>query len=168
VNWDQARYDEIIEDLRPFLIQSGFAASKTKFVPVGAMAGVNLVRKEQEPPTRLGTWYHGPTLVDLLGTAITHVQSCFAPAADLVFAYRVDQLDPPTRSIDSPLRLPISNVFKGQTSLSSGLGVSGRVCSGVVQVGERLRVLPGDENTVVRRKCLHSFWRWASELIVQT
>lgn len=34
--------------------------------------------------------------------------------------------------------------------MSSGVGVSGRLCSGVVQVGERLRVVPGDETAVVR------------------
>lgn len=38
--------------------------------------------------------------------------------------------------------------------MSSGVGVSGRLCSGVVQVGERLRIVPGDETAVVRSKCL--------------
>ncbi|KAG9317166.1 hypothetical protein JVU11DRAFT_1358 [Chiua virens] len=50
-------------------------------------------------------------------------------------------------TIESPLRLPISNVFKGQ---SSGVGVTGRISGGIVQVGERLRVLPGDETAVVK------------------
>ncbi|KAF8528930.1 P-loop containing nucleoside triphosphate hydrolase protein [Hysterangium stoloniferum] len=125
VNWDDSRYTEIVEDLRPFLLQSGFLPSKTKFVPVSAMMGINLNKRAKESIQ----WYEGPTLVDL-----------------------IDQLDPPIRLLDAPLRIPISNVFKGQTSLSAGLGVSGRVCSGVVQVGERLRVLPGDESAIVRRK----------------
>jgi elongation factor 1 alpha-like protein len=47
------------------------------------------------------------------------------------------------------MRLPISNVFKGQ---SSGAAVSGRLSGGVVQVGEKLRVLPGDERAIVRCK----------------
>jgi selenocysteine-specific translation elongation factor len=50
----------------------------------------------------------------------------------------------------SPLRFPISNVFKGS---GSGTGVSGRLCGGVVQVGERLRILPGDETAVVKCMC---------------
>jgi hypothetical protein len=58
-----------------------------------------------------------------------------------------DRLQPPKRDINSPLRFPISNVFKGQSSTT---GVSGRVCGGLVQVGERLRVLPGDETAVVK------------------
>jgi elongation factor 1 alpha-like protein len=58
-----------------------------------------------------------------------------------------DRLQPPRRDINSPLRFPISNVFKGQSSTT---GVWGRVCGGLVQVGERLRVLPGDETAIVK------------------
>ncbi|EIN10318.1 EF Tu GTP binding domain-containing protein [Punctularia strigosozonata HHB-11173 SS5] len=124
VNWDQSRYDEICDQLKPFLAQSGFSSSKTSFVPVGAMEGINLVDRDQESAELLRTWYSGPSLVDLL-----------------------DKLEPPARNIAAPFRFPISNVFKGQ---SAGTAVSGRVCGGVVQVGERLRVLPGDETGVVK------------------
>ena len=30
--------------------------------------------------------------------------------------------------------------------------MTGRICGGIVQVGERLRVLPGDESGLVRRE----------------
>jgi elongation factor 1 alpha-like protein len=63
-----------------------------------------------------------------------------------------DLLEPPSRPIQAPLRIPITNVFKGQTSLASGVAVAGRVVTGVVQVGERLAVLPGTESAVVRRE----------------
>ncbi|KAI6105432.1 P-loop containing nucleoside triphosphate hydrolase protein [Pisolithus sp. B1] len=124
VNWAESRYEEICRLLRTFLSQSGFQSSKTGFVPVAAMLGVNLVDRSSQGPPALTSWYKGPTLVDLL-----------------------DKLEPPARDIESPLRIPISNVFKGQ---SSGIGVSGRICGGIVQVGERVRVLPGDETAVVR------------------
>ncbi|KAF8897219.1 EF Tu GTP binding domain-containing protein [Infundibulicybe gibba] len=124
VQWNQGRYDDICSLLRPFLVQSGFHPSKTKFVPVGAMQGVNLLSREGADSNTLREWYDGPTLVNLL-----------------------DELEPPMRDIDAPLRIPISNIFKGQ---SSGVAVSGRLCAGVVQVGERLRILPGDETALVR------------------
>ena len=60
-----------------------------------------------------------------------------------------DKLQPPTREILAPLRIPLSNVFK---SHGSGATVSGRLCAGVVQVGENLRILPGDETAVVKCK----------------
>ncbi len=64
----------------------------------------------------LSEWYKGPTLVEIL-----------------------DTLEPPARLLDSPLRLPVTNVFKGQTAIASGVAVSGRVVSGIVQIGDRLR-----------------------------
>ncbi|KAI0939644.1 hypothetical protein AcW1_004605 [Taiwanofungus camphoratus] len=124
VGWEESRYEEICSMLRSFLVQSGFHPSKTKFIPVGAMAGVNLVARDGPEAEALRKWYNGPALVDLL-----------------------DMLDPPSRNIDAPLRFPISNAFKEQ---GSGLGVSGRVCGGIVQVGERLRILPGDEAATVK------------------
>lgn len=59
----------------------------------------------------------------------------------------IDKLEPPSRDITSPLRIPISNIFKGQTA---GIAAVGRICAGVVQVGERLRALPGDESGIVK------------------
>lgn len=124
VNWSKARYDEIKDQIKPFLVQSGFHPSKTSFVPVGAMQGVNLIALNMPEAGDLRQWYSGPTLVSLL-----------------------DKLEPPTRDIDSPLRLPLANVFKGQ---GQGAAVSGRIITGIVQVGEKLRVLPGDETGVVK------------------
>jgi elongation factor 1 alpha-like protein len=69
----------------------------------------------------------------------------------LLFFEISDELEPPAREILAPLRIPLSNVFKSQ---GSGAAVSGRVCAGVVQVGEKLRILPGDETGVVKCKPL--------------
>lgn len=73
VEWSRARYEEICEELRPFLTQSGFQPSKTKFVPVGAVQGINLVGRDKDLAAQLSEWYNGPTLVDLLGTTIRDV-----------------------------------------------------------------------------------------------
>lgn len=129
--------------LRPFLLQSGFHPSKTKFVPVGAMDGVNLLFREGVKAEDLIRWYTGPTLVDLLGMSWLLISISSINLSHLA----PDRLEPPTRDLTSPLRLPVSNVFKGQ---GSGIAVSGRVCAGVVQVGERVRVLPGDETAIIK------------------
>lgn len=68
MQWRKNRYEEICDLLRPFLVQSGFNPSKTKFVPVGAMEGVNLLACDESNAKELLRWYTGPTLVDLLGT----------------------------------------------------------------------------------------------------
>ncbi|GFZ45813.1 Elongation factor 1 alpha-like protein [Saitozyma sp. JCM 24511] len=124
VSWSQDRYDEIVDALRPFLVSAGFTASKTTFLPLGAMEGVNVLVNEE---ALLKEWYDGPTLIDTL-----------------------DQVEVPERPFESPLRIPVSNVFKGQTAVASGVAVSGRLCSGVLQVGDRIRAVPGDEVAQVR------------------
>jgi elongation factor 1 alpha-like protein len=67
VDWSKDRYEHICHQLKTFLVQSGFQTSKTHFVPVGAMSGVNLVSREGQDAVALNSWYSGPTLVELLG-----------------------------------------------------------------------------------------------------
>jgi elongation factor 1 alpha-like protein len=95
-------------------------------MPLAAMDGINVL-ENNEPA--LSAWYEGPTLISAL-----------------------DKVEVPSRPYDTPLRIPVSNVFKGQTAVASGVAVTGRLCSGVVQVGDRLRVVPGDEVGNVRSK----------------
>lgn len=147
VRWAQARYENIREQLAPFLTQSGFQPSKVFFVPVGATTGENIVERSNEI---LNSWYSGPTLIEQLG-ALGHPPSC--PKRECLLTALpsfVDVLGVPRRSLEAPLRIPVSNVFRGQTAIASGLAVSGRIESGVVQVGEELAALPGDGTGVVR------------------
>lgn len=125
VGYSQERYEEIVAKVKPFLTSCGFDAAKLRFVPCGGSVGENLAVREEGGA--LSAWYSGPTLVEIL-----------------------DTLEPPARQLDAPLRLPVTNVFKGQTAIASGVAVSGRVVSGIVQIGDRLRPVPGDESGIVR------------------
>lgn len=126
VDFDQARYDELHAQLLPFLTQCGFDVdTSVQFVPCAAMLGENL--RKRSPHGALAQWYHGPTLEQAL-----------------------DQLRQPPRMHDAPLRMPVANVFKGGSVISSGLGVSGRIVSGFTQVGDVLRALPGDDYGIVK------------------
>lgn len=64
VDWSVDRFDDIQDQMKPFLAQSGFLPSKTTFIPVGAMLGVNLV---DDRGANLIPWYTGPSLVEQLG-----------------------------------------------------------------------------------------------------
>lgn len=118
VGWSQDRYDDIVDALRPFLASAGFAAAKTIFLPLAAMEGTNVA---DTALPEAASWYKGPTLVQSL-----------------------DKVDVPERPYASPLRIPLSNVFKGQTAVASGVAVQGRLASGIVQVGDNVRGVPGD------------------------
>ncbi|XP_053202131.1 protein HBS1-like [Panonychus citri] len=50
-------------------------------------------------------------------------------------------------SSDEPLRLSISDVFKG---LTSGVCICGRIESGAVQLGQKLIVMPSSEQAIVK------------------
>ncbi|WFD31829.1 hypothetical protein MSPP1_002869 [Malassezia sp. CBS 17886] len=127
VAYSAERFDEIRAQLEPFLAHCGFDLSTSvQLVPCAAAAGENLLRRT--PAGALGAWYHGATLAEAL-----------------------DRLRQPPRQYDAPLRLPVANVFRsGAAAISSGLGVAGRIVSGLVQVGEPVRPLPGDETAVVK------------------
>lgn len=125
VDYADSRYEEILSQLRPFLNSTGFDPARLTCVPCGASVGENISQIEASGP--LATWYKGPTLLKIL-----------------------DTLDPPTREVDAPLRMPLTNVFRGQTAISSGVGAAGRVLSGLVAVGDRVRVVPGEETATVR------------------
>jgi elongation factor 1 alpha-like protein len=149
VEWSRVRYDEIESSLRPFLAQSGFSASKLSFVPVGAMLGVNLVDREGKDSKQLLEWFSGPTLVDCLG------MSCYLLTLlpiDLMLLRMKDAMEPPPRDYANLFRLPISNIFKTQST--SGVYVSGRIAGGIVQVGEKVRAMPGDESVTGIVKCM--------------
>lgn len=125
VYWSQDRYDEIVEALKPFLASAGFAAAKTVFLPLAAMEGANVAETSSLPAE--AAWYTGPSLVDAL-----------------------DRVEVPERPYAAPLRIPLSNVFRGQTAVASGVAVQGRLASGVVQVGDNVRSVPGDAVAAVR------------------
>ncbi|WFD44338.1 hypothetical protein MPSI1_003005 [Malassezia psittaci] len=136
-SYDQKRYEEILSILRPFLAQCGFDLDRhVQFVPVAAAVGWNVAHRDSE----LAPWYSGKTLAETL-----------------------DALVMPPRMIDVPLRMPVTNVFRSTSAISSGLGVAGRIVTGLVQVGEVLRPLPGDESGLVRAiECENELVQWAA------
>ncbi len=79
-----------------------------------------------------------------------------------------DKVDIPLRALDQPLRFPVSNVFRSQSAVSSGLAVAGRLCSGVVQVGETVQIVPGNQTAAIRSgylKSLHQACRGESVFV---
>lgn len=125
VDYEEERYEEIVSQLKPFLNSTGFDSSRVKFIPCGAAAGENI--SQRTPNGSLSQWYKDQALLEFL-----------------------DTLNPPTREVTGPLRLPLTNVFRGQTAISSGVAAAGRVISGLIAVGDRIRVVPGDESATIR------------------
>uniref|UniRef100_A0A098LY93 HBS1-like protein n=1 Tax=Hypsiglena sp. JMG-2014 TaxID=1550645 RepID=A0A098LY93_9SAUR len=127
VNWQQERFQEIVNKLGQFLKQAGFKESDVAYIPTSGLGGENLVTKSQT--SELAKWYTGKCLLE-----------------------QIDSFKPPQRSVDKPFRLCVSDVFKDQ---GSGFCVTGKIEAGYVQVGERLLVMPPNETCTVKGIALH-------------
>ncbi len=83
VNYEEAKFNQIVEKMKKLLLGIGYKEDQVKFVPISAWEGENVVKNSGKM-----SWYKGPTLVAAL-----------------------DELKAPEPPIDKPLRLPIQDVF---------------------------------------------------------
>jgi elongation factor 1-alpha len=83
-NYSEARYNEIVNELKNFVKKVGYNPDKINFVPISGWTGDNMLEKSPHMP-----WYKGPTLLEAL-----------------------DQIVEPKRPTDKPLRLPLQDVYK--------------------------------------------------------
>jgi len=84
VNWSEARYNEIKNEVSNFIKKIGYNPEKIPFVPISGWLGDNMLEKSTNLP-----WYKGPTLIQAL-----------------------DELQEPKRPSEKPLRIPLQDVYK--------------------------------------------------------
>merc|ERR1712070_750494 len=104
VNYDEDRYKEIKAELSTYLKKVGYNPAKIEFIPISGWVGDNMIEKSENMP-----WYKGPFLLEAL-----------------------DNLNPPKRPTEKPLRLPLQDVYK-----ITGIGTVpvGRVETGTLKAG---------------------------------
>jgi len=124
VNYSQARYEEIKKEVGAYLKKVGYNVDKVQFVPISGWNGDNMLEASANMP-----WYKGPTLLAAL-----------------------DQLEPPTRPSDKPLRLPLQDVYK-----IGGIGTVpvGRVETGIMKPGDVVTFAPAGVTTEVKSIEMH-------------
>jgi elongation factor 1 alpha-like protein len=121
--WEEARFDEIRQQMGAFLAAAGFPAADVGFVPVAGLTGENLTTP---PADERAGWYKGPTLLaELDGTRAA------------------------TRRVDAPLRMTVSEIGRGGAGASS-VSVTGRIEAGGVQPGDAVLVQPAGRRATVR------------------
>ncbi|CAG8609156.1 17331_t:CDS:10, partial [Cetraspora pellucida] len=144
VEWSKARYDEIVEKLCAFLNQVGFKKDKVAHIPCSGLIGENIMRKS----SGILDWYNGETLIE-----------------------QIDKFEPPTRLLEKPFRLSVTDFFKGGLGNVGGVSVAGRIESGTIQVGEEITVIPGGERGVVKVLTVNeesSKWAAAGDSVLLT
>jgi len=124
VMYSKARFDEIVNEVSSYLANVGYKPKKVKFVPISGWSGDNMVDRSSNTP-----WYKGPYLLEAL-----------------------DQIKPPVRPVDKPLRLPLQDVYK-----IGGIGTVpvGRVETGVLKPGMVVTFAPPMVTTEVKSVEMH-------------
>ena len=111
--YNKERYEEIKGEVSNFLKKVGYKPAVIPFVPISGWHGDNMLESGDNMK-----WYKGPTLLEAL-----------------------DNIKPPKRPIDKPLRLPLQDVYK-----IGGVGTVpvGRVETGVLKPGTSIKFAPSD------------------------
>ncbi|VDC02078.1 unnamed protein product [Peniophora sp. CBMAI 1063] len=119
VNWDKARYDEIVGKLQPFLKGASFnLKTDVTFLPVSAYTGANLKERVSKATA---PWWDGPSVLEYL-----------------------DALPMIGRNINAPLMMPISEKYK-----DLGTVAVGKIESGAMRKGDTLLVMPNRQTVEV-------------------
>jgi len=124
VNWSEARFNEIKNEVSNFVKKIGYNPETIPFVPISGWLGDNMLEKSPNL-----TWYKGPTLLEAL-----------------------DNITPPKRPSDKPLRIPLQDVYK-----IGGIGTVpvGRVETGVLKPGMVVTFAPAMITTEVKSVEMH-------------
>jgi len=118
------RFEEIKGEVQNYLKKVGYKPAVIPFVPISGWEGDNMLESGSNMP-----WYKGPTLLEAL-----------------------DNIKPPKRPVDKPLRLPLQDVYK-----IGGVGTVpvGRVETGVLKPGTLVHFAPSDVTTECKDVEMH-------------
>jgi elongation factor 1-alpha len=83
VDYSEARYKEVVEEVKKHAAQAGWPADGIRFLPLASLPGDNVAKKTEKMP-----WWDGDTLLQA-----------------------IDRFDVPQKPTDLPLRLPIQDVY---------------------------------------------------------
>jgi elongation factor 1 alpha-like protein len=121
INWAQDRFEEIQQQISAFLTTTGFQAKNIAFIPCSGLTGENVVTPA---PEKAAVWYNKTSSPQTLVQAL-------------------EAHEPTKSALSSPLRIPISDIFRG--GVQNPLSISGRIEAGSCQVGDSLIAMPANE-----------------------
>jgi len=83
VNYSEARYKEVVEEVKKHAKQAGWNVDKVRFIPLASLPGENVIKKSDKM-----AWWTGDSLLSA-----------------------IDKFDVPNKPTALPLRLPIQDVY---------------------------------------------------------
>eukprot|EP00595_Chromulina_sp_UTEXLB2642_P002707 CAMPEP_0196765464 /NCGR_PEP_ID=MMETSP1095-20130614/9015_1 /TAXON_ID=96789 ORGANISM="Chromulina nebulosa, Strain UTEXLB2642" /NCGR_SAMPLE_ID=MMETSP1095 /ASSEMBLY_ACC=CAM_ASM_000446 /LENGTH=611 /DNA_ID=CAMNT_0042123525 /DNA_START=16 /DNA_END=1848 /DNA_ORIENTATION=+ len=123
VNWEQARYEECVGKLKPYLKQCGYVIKKdVKFLPLSGIAGDNVLREVSADKC---PWWKNLYSTGAHNTTTPTLFSC------------LDSLVISGRNPNGPLRIPCLDRY-----FERGTVVLGKVESGTLKMDEEIVIAP--------------------------
>ncbi|KAK7881708.1 hypothetical protein WMY93_030117 [Mugilogobius chulae] len=121
--YSQKRYDEVVRGVSGFLKKIGYDSATIPFVPISGWTGENMIAASQKMP-----WFQGWKVKRREGNA-----------NGKTLLEVLDSIQPPVRTINKPLRLPLQDVYK-----IGGVGTVpvGKIETGVLKPGMTLMFSP--------------------------
>ncbi|KAJ2659170.1 translation elongation factor EF-1 alpha [Coemansia sp. RSA 1199] len=137
VQYNEARFKEITKEVSNFIKKVGFKPEQVAMVPISGWHGDNMLDATEKMP-----WYKGWERLNNAKNKVT--------GKTLVEA--IDAVDPPTRPVNKPLRLPLQDVYK-----IGGIGTVpvGRVETGTIKAGMVVTFAPANVSTEVKSVEMH-------------
>ncbi|XP_061569909.1 elongation factor 1-alpha-like [Cololabis saira] len=134
--YSQKRYDEIVRGVTGFLKKIGYDTASVPFVPISGWLGENMIAATQKM-----SWYQGWKVKRREGNTIGKT-----------LLEVLDSIQPPVRTINKPLRLPLQDVYK-----IGGVGTVpvGKIETGVLKPGMTLMFSPAKLTAEVKSIEMH-------------
>ncbi|PWA00234.1 hypothetical protein BB558_003734 [Smittium angustum] len=153
-DWSKSRFDEIRSKLSPFLQSCGFSKLDIRFIPVSGLNGVNLTnRADPKSFSELSSWYKTLSPKNEEPSSNLKAQSVAIESGPCLVEL-LDTFPLPKREIEKPLRIPVTDFFKGgefgSTGGGSNVSICGRVIQGCFQIGDKVMLVPSGETAIVK------------------
>ncbi|GEP92757.1 sulfate adenylyltransferase subunit 1 [Chitinophaga terrae (ex Kim and Jung 2007)] len=123
VEYNQARFNQIVEDFQQVLDNAGYKGQSVQFIPISSLYGENVASR-----TGAIDWYEGPSLLEYLeGVSFDHADK------------------------QHPARFPIQSVIRPRTTEYHDFrGFAGKVASGQFRVGDEVISLPSGQKSRIK------------------
>ncbi|KAM8823848.1 elongation factor 1-alpha-like isoform 1-T1 [Spinachia spinachia] len=134
--YSKTRFDEVVRGVGSFLKKIGYDCATVPFVPISGWTGENMITATQRMP-----WFQGWKSRRKEGNA-----------SGRTLLEVLDSIQPPVRTANKPLRLPLQDVYK-----IGGVGTVpvGKIASGVLKAGMTLMFSPAKVTAEVKSIEMH-------------
>ncbi|GFU54386.1 elongation factor 1-alpha [Nephila pilipes] len=134
--FSESRFEEIKKEVSTYIKKIGYNPATVPFVPISGWNGDNML----EPSTNM-PWYKGWA-----------IEKKGSKSDGKTLLQALDAMDPPSRPLDKPLRLPLQDVYK-----IGGIGTVpvGRVETGIIKPGMVVTFAPCNLTTEVKSVEMH-------------